>query len=165
MRNAPSRHLSLLPVLILAVACGGGGRQPLAIGEAAPEFSLPRLGGGELDSVALAGDMVIVNFWATWCRPCLHEIPVFKELDAGGVRVVGIALDERGESAVAPFVERQGLEYTILLGDQEVFQRFDGLTIPYTLVLDGEGRVVSYYRGPVTREALLEDIGRVRQGA
>ena len=111
------------------------------------------------------GKYVLVNFWATWCAPCRREMPVLKELDAMGVKVVGIALDEEGERAVAPFVERQGLGYTILLGDQAVFQRFGGLNIPYTLVLDGERRIVNYYRGPVTREALLGDLQAVRRAA
>lgn len=159
MRNAQG---PLLLLLLLLAGCGGDARQPLKIGEVAPEFTLPRLGGGEIASSALEGEVVILNFWATWCQPCLREIPVLKGFAAEGVQVVGIALDEEGERAVRPFVERHGLAYTILLGNQEVFLSFDGLTIPYTLVLDGERRIVNYYRGPVTREALDEDIAAER---
>ena len=77
--------------------------------------------------------------------------------------VVGIALDEEGELAVKPFVEAHGMEYTILFGDQEIFQRMGGFSIPYTLVVDGEQRVVNIYRGPATREDIEEDLKRIEQ--
>ena len=156
------RCISLVVLLLLA-ACGSEPSARLRIGDAVPDFTLPKLGGGELQATDLAGHVVVLNFWATWCQPCLHEIPVLKRLDEEGVRIVGIALDEEGERAVRPFVEHHGIAYTQLLGDQEVFQRFSGLTIPYTLVLDAERRIVNLYRGPATRDALLSDIAGGRR--
>jgi thiol-disulfide isomerase/thioredoxin len=102
---------------------------------------------------------VIPNFWATWCQPCLKEIPELKKLAAESkVQIVGIALDKSGLKAVGPFVERHGINYAILLGDQETFQRFDGFGIPHTLVLDSSYKVFKVYRGAVTREALEKDL-------
>jgi hypothetical protein len=88
---------------------------------------------------------------------------VLNELTREGVRVVAVALDEEGASAVEPFVEEHGLVYTVLLGNQDVFQRFSGFTIPFTLVLDGSWSVVGIYRGPVTRDDLETDLASIGQ--
>lgn len=131
----------------------------IEIGARAPDFTLPLLDGGELDSASITGTPTILSFWATWCRPCWKEIPVLQQLDSSGtVQVVSIALDEAGEQIVRPFVERHDMRYTVLLGDQNTFERFGGFTIPYTLVLDADGIVVDLYRGPVTHEALSADL-------
>ncbi len=150
---------------LLLAGCGGsGGVTRLAVGAQVPEFSLPSLDGAEVESSSLQGKTVVLNFWATWCQPCLKEIPELKELAADGrVEVVGIALDEEGERAVRPFVERHGMSYTILLGDQEVFQRMGGFSIPYTLVLDPSQQVVNIYRGPATRADVEEDLRKIER--
>lgn len=155
----------LLVLAILAGGCGGSGPVPLLRrGDEAPSFSLPNLAGGELSSSALAGEPVVLNFWATWCQPCLRELPVLNEMVASpGVRVVAIALDEEGARVVQPFVEEHRLAYTILLGNQDVFRRFSGFAIPLTLVLDGSWTVVGVYRGPVTREDLAADLASIEQ--
>ena len=94
----------------------------------------------------------------------MHELPVLNELTGTpGVRVVAIALDEEGAKVVQPFVEERQLIYTILLGNQEVFQRFSGFTIPFTLVLDGSWTVVNTYRGPVTQDDLVADLEAIQQ--
>jgi len=72
-----------------------------------------------------------------------------------------LALDETGAETVARFAKRRGLNYPILMGDQKTFQRFKGYGIPYTLVLDREGRIVSIYRGPVTRQELESDLADI----
>lgn len=115
---------------------------------------------------SLEGDIVVLNFWATWCAPCLKEIPDLNEVAANSkAKVVGIALDEDGMKAVKPFVDRFRINYTVLLGDQDLFQRFNGFGIPYTLVLDRSQRVVKIYRGPTTRELLEQDLKAISQGA
>ena len=153
---------ALCLVLLLAGGCGGQTTRPLRVGDRSPRFILPTLDGEELDSRSLGGKAVILNFWATWCEPCLREFPVLKELDVDPrVEVVAIALDEEGEQTVRPFAEHHGLDYTIVLGNEEVFDRFGGFSIPYTLVLDSEQRVVNLYRGPVTHEALERDLSEL----
>ncbi|MBT7861755.1 MAG: TlpA family protein disulfide reductase, partial [Gemmatimonadetes bacterium] len=84
---------------------------------------------------------------------------------ASDVQIVGIALDQDGRKAVSRFVERHGMEYTILLGNDDVFQRFQGFGIPYTLILDASFKVVKIYRGPFTAEALEQDLQDLAQGA
>lgn len=152
---------------LVLVGCWGGsiGSGRLAIGAPAPAFSLPALDGSTVESSKLTGKPLVLNFWATWCQPCLKEIPELKALAGSGqVNVVGVALDEEGRSTVAPFVERHQIAYTILLGNQSVLQRFAGFGIPHTVVLDSAWRVLNVYRGPTTRAAIESDIADAAGG-
>ncbi len=65
-------------------------------------------------------------------------------------------MDESGVSAIKPFVESNGINYTVLVGSQDIFQQFNGVGIPYTLVLDRSQHIVKIYRGPVNKESLEE---------
>ena len=116
---------------------------------------------------SLKGRVVVLNFWATWCQPCMAEIPELKELAANNpeVKVVGIALDEGGAGVVKPFAERLGINYLVLVGNEATFQRFNGVGIPYTLLLDRSLRVVKMYRGATTRKNLEQDIKAIPPGA
>lgn len=160
---------SAVPVVLLGLllpACGGQPGPPtrIAVGERAPEFSLPALDGTRLDSRSLRGQAVVLNFWATWCQPCRREIPDLVALaNAGRAEVIGIALDQEGERVVRPFVERLGIPYTVLLGNQEIFEHFDGLTIPYTLLLGPDLDIVRVYRGAMSRSELEKDLDGLRR--
>ena len=146
------------------VGCGGGEVPRMTLGAQLPEFELLTLAGDRVDSRSLAGKVVVLNFWATWCQPCLKEIPELEQLaDDARLEIVGIALDTEGEKMVRPFVERHGMSYKILLGNQEVFQRLGGFSIPYTLVLDRQQQVVNIYRGPASREDIEEDLRKIEQ--
>lgn len=170
-RNSVSRLYSLsrvllaaLGLLLIATSCAQKD-VPVEIGLPSPHFELDSLDGGKVDLRSLKGRPVVVNFWATWCQPCRREFPVLREMAAEDrAAVVAIALDEEGEAVVRPFVEDNDLDYTILLGDQEVFQRFKGFAIPYTLVLDAELKIVGMYRGPATREDLERDLVHIAEG-
>lgn len=149
-------------LFIAALPCLGCGTAPpprLEVGDLAPSFSLRTLDDTRLDSSALHGRVTVLNFWATWCQPCLAEIPELSALAASGrAEVVGIALDSEGAAALRPFIAEQGIEYTVLLGDQDLFTSFNGFSIPYTLVLDAAWRVVNLYRGPATLVELERDL-------
>jgi thiol-disulfide isomerase/thioredoxin len=161
IRPRLTTHLTLALVISAAILAGCGDAAPevLHVGDLSPHFELQTLDGKSLDSRTLAGHPVILSFWATWCQPCYAEIPALKALDADPrVEVVTIALDQEGATSVRPFAEKAEMTYTIALGNEEVFTRFSGFSIPFTLVLDAEGRVANLYRGPVTEEALVADV-------
>lgn len=172
MRPVPAVGANLSRVLLCLIAlcfivlwCSGCGQDPwpetIEEGTVVPEFSLPGLDGGEVTFQSAIGDgrATLINFWATWCQPCLREIPELVEMTQDArLRIVGIALDEGGAEAVSPFVEQHGIDYPVLLGDQAFFQRMGGYTIPYTLMLDTHGRVVDLYRGPVKRADIEADL-------
>jgi thiol-disulfide isomerase/thioredoxin len=166
--RSPVLMIFACSVVAISFGCGGGDQSSgsVVLGSRAPKFSLKSLEGATVTNSSLEGDIVVLNFWATWCAPCLKEIPDLKEVAANSkAKVVGIALDEDGIKAVKPFVDRFGINYTVLLGDQDLFQRFNGFGIPYTLVLDRSQRVVKIYRGPTTRELLEQDLRAISQGA
>ncbi len=162
------RGITLALFLLVAAALAAGCRRDLgpaiAVGEPAPAFELASLDGGRLASESLAGELVVLNFWATWCGPCRREIPALRELDADPeVRVVGINLDLGAIREVGSFVARNQIGYTVLLGDEEVAERYRVGAIPTTVVLDRAQKVVSVYRGLVSRRTLEAALERARK--
>ena len=168
MKSSVFKLLVCLLVLSLS-SCDRVGKRAsggVTVGSRAPDFSLKSLDGVMVKSRSYEGNIVILNFWATWCQPCRKEIPILKQLtERSEAKVVGIALDQEGLKAVKPFVEQNGINYTVLLGDEDVFRRFNGFAIPYTLVLDPKGEIVKIYRGPTTKESLEQDLEKIRQGS
>jgi thiol-disulfide isomerase/thioredoxin len=108
------------------------------------------------------GRVVVINFWATWCEPCLKEIPMLvrfgKEYERRGLRVVGIALDEENrEELIKNFIVRYKINYPILLpviGSQ--LAQID--PVPTTLLIDAEGRLAKKYIGLIPEKILRADI-------
>ena len=169
MKLSIPRMFRCLFILVLFLSgCGTSDRDPasVVVGSQAPSFSLTSLDGTTVKSSTLKGSIVVLNFWATWCQPCMSEIPELKQLAAGSkAKVVGIALDQDGVKTIKPFVASNNINYTVLVGDEEVFQRFNGIGIPYTLVLDPSQRIVKIYRGPTTKEAIDQDLKTISQDA
>ncbi len=132
-------------------------RLMLKEGSGAPDFTLPVLGGGEASLSALKGKVVVVNFWATWCPPCLVEMPMLNELYVAykdqGVEVLGLSLDEEGLPVTKPFVEKLEVTYPIVESDRETYQAYGNiLTIPHTFVIDREGTVTKRFVNNQTKE-------------
>jgi peroxiredoxin len=134
----------------------------LRAGSLAPPFSLPVRGGGSVDLAALSGQVVVVNFWATWCPPCVAEMPSLDRLHRGlsheGLVVLAISVDE-DESALAAFVLKAGLTLKVLRdpGGTVSNGAFRVRGYPETLVIGRDGVIVEAYRGPAdwaTPEAL-----------
>ena len=126
---------------------------PLARGEPAPGFALPELDGERERSLGgLRGKVVLVNFWATWCKPCEDEIPamgrLYAALDGEPFEMLAISVDD--ESApVRAFRDRLGIRFPILLDpDEVVSRRYQTTGYPETVLVDAQGRVVERYVGP-----------------
>lgn len=134
----------------------------------APAWELPLVDGGTLSSAELEGKVLVIDFWATWCPPCRAEIPGYVELQEAhrdeGVVFVGISLDQGAgaEAKVIKFMEAQGINYPIVMGNPEVAEAFGGVeAIPTTFVVDREGQLVNRKVGykPVSYfEALFADL-------
>jgi peroxiredoxin len=145
---------SVVAALAFSYACLQENQGPgLRPGSPAPPFSLPVRGGGSVSLAALAGKVVVVNFWATWCPPCVAEMPSLDRLHRGlsheGLVVLAVAVDE-DESALAAFALKAGLTLTVLRdpGGTVSNGAFRVRGYPETLVIGRDGVVVEAYRGP-----------------
>jgi thiol-disulfide isomerase/thioredoxin len=128
-----------------------------------PAWELQDMDGNTIHSKEFAGKVVVVNFWATWCPPCVQEIPGFITLHERyakrGLVVIGIALDEMGPQVVKPFLTQRGVKYTALVGDTPVQLAFGGLDgLPTTFVFDRDGKLVTKHEGFWDSAAMEKEI-------
>jgi peroxiredoxin len=143
---------------------------PLGRGAVAPAFSLPKLGGGNVSLDALRGQVVLVNFWATWCKPCEDEMPAMENLYGAlrseGLELVAISVDEDA-ALVESFGKRLGLSFPLLLDpDKQAAQAYQTYRFPESFLVDREGVVVERYIGPKEwdAQAYVERIRRLLKG-
>lgn len=157
---APTRRrlrilaFGVIPALFCGVLVVGLIRTntPKAVqGQAAPAFTVPLLGGGSLSSAALGGRPVVVNFFASWCTPCIQEAPtleaLFKQYQAQGVQVIGVDYEDIPTDA-QDFVHRYGITYPVLQDpDGTLATAFGVHGVPETYFLDRQYRFFSIGQG------------------
>ena len=122
--------------------------QPVLTGTIRPEFSLPDINGKMRHVSEWDGQVIALNFWATWCPPCMQEIPEFVALQdkygKQGLQFVGIALQNAQE--VSGFVKSKGINYPVLVGNLDVVNLAERLgddtgTLPYTVIIGRDKRI------------------------
>jgi thiol-disulfide isomerase/thioredoxin len=112
----------------------------------APEFTLKNINGVDVSLSDYKGKIVFINFWATWCGPCRHEVPAFVELQeeygSDTLVILGISLDQGDLSVVPAFAKEYNINYEVLYGDAKVVGRYGGIrSIPTTYIVDRDGYI------------------------
>jgi thiol-disulfide isomerase/thioredoxin len=173
--SATLKNLLLLAVAALALAAGYWTAQTLR--PAAPVPTTPRYGGGSLIDFTLPdlegkphrlsdwrGQVIVLNFWATWCPPCREEIPLFmalqKRYGASGVQLLGVATADSRDSVLA-FRKSMGMNYPILIGDDDamnIMAQYGNRqgSIPFTVIIDRQGMIVARKLGAFDKAELRQ---------
>jgi thiol-disulfide isomerase/thioredoxin len=125
-------------------------------------FEVTDTQGARHELAGYKGRWVVVNFWATWCVPCIQEIPEIAEFQRSypKVRVIGIAMDAENPGKVKQFAQRLGHDYPLVLSDAKVqAQLGEPRALPWTKIYDPSGKLVYDRAGRVTRKSLEEATG------
>ncbi|MBV8494836.1 MAG: TlpA family protein disulfide reductase [Alphaproteobacteria bacterium] len=125
---------------------------PASPPQPAPEVSFTDLSGNGVALADFKGKVVLLNLWATWCQPCLKEMPSLEKLQASRddkLTVAAVSEDRGGKDVVEPFIDKHGLDKLKIYLDPKsaVGHAFSARGLPTTLVIDAEGRVVGRVEG------------------
>jgi peroxiredoxin len=161
-------HLFLLLfTLLLLVHCGKDPKEESY--QPAIDFSLPDLTNKMHSMVEFKGQIVVLNFWATWCPPCLEEVPklnnLYNKYKIRGVQMIGMAMDKDSLNLLDQFVKRNNVSYLILKSNEQVIanlsagplgKNFRG--VPTTVILDKRGQIYKRFDGSFDSEQLEESL-------
>jgi len=129
-----------------------------------PDFSSKTLDDADFTLSSLKGKVILLNFWATWCPYCKREIPDFiqmtKDFKENGLEIVGIAF-ERDSTGIKEFVKERGINYEIVMGDNQIAQQYGISGIPATFIIDKNGNLVKKYIGTVRKEILEDEVKKL----
>jgi cytochrome c biogenesis protein CcmG/thiol:disulfide interchange protein DsbE len=146
----------LLPVVALAQDSGsqsgpGAARKP------ATDFVLRDAKGAEVQLADFKGQVLLLDFWATWCGGCKQEIPWFIEFDtkyrAKGLASLGVAMDDEGWQTVKPYLAEHPISYPIVVANVDTAKQYGITNLPVTLLIDRQGRIADMHVGVVAKDA------------
>lgn len=146
------KHFSLRALLGLLLAASATLASAAAtVGTAAPDFTLRTLSGSNMRLQEQRGQVVLVNFWATWCGPCRKEMPhlnrIADKYKSSGLVLMGVNVDDNVKNA-ADLSAKLGVNFPVLLDtDKKVSRLYDLNSMPSTMVIDRSGRVRYVHRG------------------
>ena len=132
---------------------------PIKEGVQAPDFTGELIDGTSITLSELQGKPVIINFWATWCGPCVKEMPAFERLKDDFGDKIGIIAVNCGDDAgtVKDFVEENGYTFPVVLDEEySISMLYPTNSIPYTVVVDAEGRVTHISTGALDADTMYE---------
>lgn len=167
LRNQPRlRRLFLIgAALALGVpAMVAASQSPVNVGAVAPDFALRSTAGGNLRLSEHRGQVVMINFWATWCGPCRQEMPkldeIFARYEPAGFALLGVNIDEDAERAQR-LADELGVSFPLLFDDeQNVSRLYDVQAMPMTVMVDRSGKVRSVHYGyrPGMEQRYLDEV-------
>jgi len=133
--------------------------------DVAPDFTLSDASGNPVTLSDFRGKVVLLNFWATWCPPCKVETPWFIELqqtygDQHFV-VLAVSVDEDGWESVKPYIDENGINYRVMIGNATMAAMYGVKSLPTTLIIDKSGRIASTHFGLVSKSEYSAGIERL----
>ncbi len=136
---------------------------------AASSVEFVALDGTNVSIADYTGQVVVLNFWGTWCAPCRYEIPELVELQRvygeRGVVVIGVAVDSGEAGEIEAFADSYGINYPIWLSTMaNALKEFGAVGYPYTLLIDREGRIREQHLGPQTFTTLAAKLNPLLAG-
>lgn len=127
-----------------------------------PDFVLTDVAGNPRSIDEFTGQPLLINFWATWCAPCLREMPMFQSVwqqrsDDRSLQIVGIAIDRTED--VGPYIEESGVTYPILVGEADAMETAsdfgpDFVGLPFTVFVSADRQILLAHSGELLREQL-----------
>jgi cytochrome c biogenesis protein CcmG/thiol:disulfide interchange protein DsbE len=159
--------LILLALLVVGLLVRGTGSSPTAIGATAPDISLTDLDGNPIRLAELRGRPVIVNFWASWCVPCIEEFPLLRDAAArhadDGLVVVGIVYQDRTQAA-SDFMDRNGATWAAAADpDGRVADAYGILAPPETYFIGRDGRIAARVLGQFSSATLDQKVAIIME--
>jgi len=153
------RSRCLLPfTFLLCIALSATAEDPVS-----PHLSLKDLHGNTVTLDSYRGKIVVLNFWATWCGPCTHEMPMLADIARQytdkNVVVLGVSIDDaQTQSKIEPFVKKRKIEFPILVGGvPDTLKDFDlGIALPATAFIAPDGSIPFRVLGEIKKKELLE---------
>ncbi|MFO7261701.1 MAG: TlpA disulfide reductase family protein [bacterium] len=147
------------PQFAAALGVGAGGT-------AAPDVRVETLGGEQVSLRELRGQVVLVNFWATWCPPCRYEMPGFQRTYEAyrdrGFTILGLSVDRAGRRVVEEFLEERGITYPVAMATAEATRAFGaGTMLPTSFLIDATGRIRHTVKGVFLETALVPAVERL----
>lgn len=129
------------------------GRPRLGKGVSAPDFALPDLDGKTVTLADYKGKVVLLNIWATWCPPCVEEMPsmekLYQELKDKDFAILAVSIDVSGAKAVIPFMEKHKLSFSVLTDTEGAIKSLYQTTgVPESFIIDKQGIIVEKVIGP-----------------
>jgi peroxiredoxin len=141
--------LSRLPLLLVLAV--GSASAAVQLSSNAPDFTLKSVAGANLRLAEQRGNVVMVNFWATWCGPCRQEMPhlnrIYDKYKSSGFTLLGVNIDDDPRAA-RELATKLGVKFPVLLDtDKKVSKAYDMSAMPATLLIDRDGRIRHIHRG------------------
>ncbi len=151
----------LVAIVVLVASCVPGGKPQ--IGKAAPDFAMADTYSKEHKLADYRGRVVLVVFWATWCPPCMQEVPSLKRLQnkygEKGLSVLGVSVDGRPEKVLPKFIADEKINYQVLVSNNKVEKAYGGISsIPTAFLIDREGILRASYLGYTAESRFARDI-------
>ncbi len=154
----------IIPAAIAAVIALS--RNAIAADALKPDWQVTDFSGKKISAVETKGQVVLVDFWATWCPPCRAEIPVLnglaKKFADKGVIIVGIAVDQSGEKTVKKFAAQHDISYRLAMTSLELEKTFGGIdSLPTLFIIGPDGKIAGRHIGYTSAEDLEAQITKL----